>query len=301
MDYILDRGLFNAFYPTTNDLRNVVDWLSDYNVTMFVQTSFHADPIRYSVLQKLDKQLEESKVKQGLDFNLLYLHLGYYAQEAGDQKSMVAYYAKLQQGNLLNILRTKEFANNPNDQTFRLMAMAVKGLTEAERVEDAQKIIKVFKKPGNRSSLYAFAATEMLNEGKKDKTVQSLIDSSRNELAKSQNVTGFQPNRLVLSYALALQDPDANLNEINKLIKNLPEKLFPMQSVSRAYAFNDQLFKARSYVPGLISDDDLAGSLKTILYGYSFKKQRTDTVWSSYNAGEEKINSKRINYQDESN
>jgi hypothetical protein len=41
--------------------------------------------------------------------------------------------------------------------------------------------------------------------------------------------------------------------------------------------------------------------LKTILYGYSFKKQRTDTVWSSYNAGEEKINSKRINYQDESN
>ena len=33
----------------------------------------------------------------------------------------------------LNILRNKEYANNVNNQSFRLIAFAVKGLTEAGR------------------------------------------------------------------------------------------------------------------------------------------------------------------------
>jgi hypothetical protein len=260
MEFIINKNLFDEFYPGKVELTNVSDWLSDYNVKMFVPISFYAKAIRYDILQKIAQTLESRNAEQSQDFNLLYLNLGLNAQQAGDQKNMLRYYGKMQPDNFLNILRNKEYANNVNDQSFRLIAFAVKGLTEAGRNEDAQRIIRVFKKAGNRSSLYAFAAAEMLNEKKDAGIIQALIDSSRNELNRSQNLTGFQPNRLVLSYALALQDPKKNMPEINKLIKNLPQKLFPIQSVSRAYAFNNQLYNARTLIPGLISNDDLADS-----------------------------------------
>jgi hypothetical protein len=181
------------------------------------------------------------------------------------------------------------------------MAFAVKGLTEAGKNQEAQKIIQVFKKPGNRSSLYAFAAAEMLNEKKDSKQVQTLIDSARNELNRSQNVTGFQPNRRVLSYALALQDPEKNMPEINTLIKNLPQKLFPTQSVCRAYAFNNLLYNARAYTPNLISDDDQADTNWYILYGYSLSGKEPGPEWMAYHNSYIQIFTRRINYQDESN
>ena len=112
---------------------------------------------------------------------------------------------------------------------------------------------------------------------------------------------GFQPNRLVLSYALALQDPEKNMPEINKLIKNLPQKLFPIQSVSRAYAFNNQLYNARTLIPGLISNDDLADSFWYILYGYSFNGKDIAAEWKTYRDNDIQLFTRSINYQDESN
>jgi energy-coupling factor transporter ATP-binding protein EcfA2 len=301
LEFIIDKQWFDEFYPGKDELKTVADWLYDYNVKMFVPISFHSDPIRNNILQKLAEKLEERSAEQSHDFNLLYLNLGLNAQHADDKKSMERYYRKLQPGNLLNILRNKEYANNVNDQSFRLMAFAVKGLIEAGRNDEAQKIIRVFKKPGNRSSLYAFAAAEMLNEKKDAKIIQALIDSSRNELNRSQIVTGFQPNRLVLSYALALQDPKKNMPEINKLIKNLPQKLFPIQSVCRAYAFNNQLYNARAFIPDLISNDDLSDSFWYILIGYSYNSKEPAAEWKTYQDNDVQLFTRNINYQDESN
>ncbi len=301
LEFIIDKKIFDEFYPGKAELKTLSEWLNDYNVKMFVPIAFHAKEIQYDIMQKLAETLEKHNAETSQDFNLLYLNLGLKAQQQNDQKSMLRFYGKIQHGNLLNILRTKEYANNVNDNAFRLMAFAVKGLTEAGQNQDAQKIIQVFKKPGNRSSLYAFAAAELLNEKKDGKTVQALIDSSRNELNRGQNVTGFQPNRLVLSYALALQDPEKNMPEINTLIKNLPQKLFPIQSVSRAYAFNNQLYNARTLIPGLISNDDLADSFWYLLYGYSFNVKDIAAKWKTYRDNDIQIFTRSINYQDESN
>jgi hypothetical protein len=301
MDFIIDKQMFDEFYPGKEELKTLADWLDDYNVKMFIPTAFLAREIRYDVMQKLAEALEKRNAEQSQDFNLLYLNLGMKAQQGSDQKNMLRYYGKLQPGNLLNILRTKEYDNNVNNNAFRLMAFAVKGLTEAGRNAEAQKIVQVFKKASNRSSLYAFAAAEMLNEKKDSKLIQPLIDSSRNELNRTQNLTGFQPNRLVLSYALALQDPGKNLPEINTLIKNLPQKLFPVQSVCRAYAFNNQMYNAKAYTPSLISDDDLANTNWFILYGYSLRGKEPAAEWMNYQDNYIQISTRRINYQDESN
>jgi len=297
----MDRQMFDEFYPGKEELNTLSEWLDNYNVKMFIPIAFHAKEIRYDIMQKLAETLERKNAETSQDFNFLYLNLGLKAQQQGDQKSMLRYYDKIQHGNLLNILRTKEYANNVNNHAFRLMAFAVKGLTEAGQDQDAQKVIQVFKKPANRSSLYAFAAAEMLNEKKDSKQAQALIDSARNELNRSQNNTGFQPNRLVLSYALALQDPEKNIPEINKLIKNLPQKLFPTQSVCRAYAFNNLLYNARAYIPNLISDDDLADTNRYILYGYSLRSKESAPEWVNYNNNYIQIFTRSINYQDESN
>ena len=301
LEYIISKDLFDKFYPGKDELKTLANWLNDYNVKMFVPAAFLTKEIRYEVLQKLAEILEKRSAEQSQDFNLLYLNLGLNAQHAGDQKNMLRYYAKLQPDNLLNILRTKEYGNNVNDHTFRLMAYAIKGLTEAGKLQEAQKVIQVFKKSGNRSSLYAFAAAEMLNEKKDPKIIQSLIDSSRNEHNRTQNLTGFQPNRLVLSYALAMQDPGKNLPEINKLIKNLPQKLFPIQATVRSYAFNDQLYNAQAYIPSLISDDDLANTQWYILYGHSLRNANPRAEWKAYQKYYIQIFTRSINYQDESN
>jgi hypothetical protein len=301
LEFIIDKQLFDEFYPGKDELKTLANWLNDHNVKMFVPAAFPTKEIRYEVLQKLAETLEKRKAEQSQDFNLLYLNLGLDAQHAGDQKNMLRYYSKLQPDNLLNILRTKEYGNNVNDHTFRLIAFAVKGLTQAGKPEEVQKIVQVFKKPTNRSSLYAFAAAEMLNEKKDSKIIQALIDSSRNELNRTQNVTGFQPNRLVLSYALAMQDPEKNLPEINKLIKNLPQKLFPIQATVRSFAFNDQLYNAQAYIPSLISDDDLANTQWYILYGHSLRNPDPRAEWQAYQKYYTQIFTRSINYQDESN
>jgi energy-coupling factor transporter ATP-binding protein EcfA2 len=301
LKFILSKGLFDEFYTGKDELQIIAKWLSDYNVKMFIPNDYLIIEIQYELLQQLAETLEKRNAEQSQDFNLLYLNLGLEAQKRGDQTNMLRYYRKLQPEKLKNILQSKEFQNEVNNQAFRLMAFALKGFFQAGKAEEAHKIVRVFKKSSNRSSLYAFAAAEMQNEKKDAKIVQALIDSARNELNRTQNLTGFQPNRWVLSYALAIQDPVKNLPEINKLIKNLPQKLFPIQSVCRAYAFNNQLYNAQAYTPNLISDDDLALTNWFILYGYSLNGKEPGPEWKTYNQNYFKFLTLSINYLDESN
>lgn len=302
IEYILENGLFDAFYAGMDEMKTISDWMKDYNVKTFVPNSFLVYKIRYAVLQKLALAVEQNSAAENQDFNLLYLNLGMEAQSAGDSIKMLSYYRKLKPNSLLNILRTKEYANNVNNNAFRLIAYAVKGFTQSGHADEAQNIISAFKKSTNRSSLYAFAAAEMLKERIDPKLIQPLIDSSRKELGRNEFVTGGQPNRQVLAYALALQDPVKNRKEMDRLIKNLPQKLSSIRSTARSIAFHQQLFEARAHLPQLISDDDLAGSLWQILYGFGDANNKKDVgEWKEYKENYVSLIVRNINYEDESN
>jgi energy-coupling factor transporter ATP-binding protein EcfA2 len=302
LEYILKNRLFDVFYPGTDELKNISSWLADYNVRMFVPQAFLSFRMRYSILQQLDAALEKRKAENSQDFNLLYLNLGQMAQAAGDKDKMLAYYRKLVPNNLLNNLRTKEYANNVNNNAFRLMAYAVKGFVQTGHMEEAFSIVSVFKKPTNRSSLYAFAAAEMQVEKLDQKLADMLIDSSRIELNRTQNVTGTQPNREVLAYALALQNPEKNKDEIYRLIKNLPQKMDAIRQNARASAFHQHLYEANSVIPALISDDDIAGSLWQVLYSYNQGGNNpVGDQWNLYQSYYLGLIVRSINYEDESN
>ena len=301
MEYILDNGLFDKFYPRQDELKNVSNWMNDINVTSFFPVAFLRQNVRYELFQKLALALEKNNNSANLDFNLLFLNLGLFAQQSGDLENMVNYYRKVQPNMLLNILRNKEYGGNVNHLSFRLIAYAVKGLTQSGHFDEAHNLVSVFKNPTNRSSLYAFAASEMLQEKPDKAMIQQLIDSARNELARTQNVTGGQPNREVLAHALALQSPSANMDEINKLIKNLPEKTFAFQHTARSYAFQHELFEARDHIPRLISDDDQANFLWNILYGYSQTAIKPGAEWETFQKYYRPFFVHRIEYVDESN
>ena len=302
MEYILKNQLFDIFYPGADELKNISSWLGDYNVRMFVPQAFLVFRMRYSILQQLDAVLEKRKAEHIQDFNLLYLNLGQMAQAAGEKDKMLAYYRKLVPNNLLNNLRTKEYDNNVNNNAFKLMAYAVKGFVQAGHMDEAHAIVSIFKKPTNRSSLYAFAAAEMQLEKGEQKLADELIDSSRIELNRTQNVKGWQPNRQVLAYALALQNPEKNKDEIYKLIKNLPQKMDAIRENARAKSFHQYLYDAYSTIPGLISDDDIAGSLWQLLYSYNLgENNHIGDQWNLYQSYYVGLIVRSINYEDESN
>jgi hypothetical protein len=300
LEYIIDNGFFDKFYPGVDELKQISSWLSSYNVKMFFPRGFMVKKARYEVLQKLASELERRKAEQAQDFNLLYLHLGLEAQEKGDQEKMLSYYRKLQPDKFLNILQTKEYGNNVNNHSLMLIAMAVKGLAEAGQVDDAYKLMTIFKKPNNRSSIYSFAASEMIICNGDGKLVQRFIDSAKQEMQRRVEAPGGQAYREKLAFALAMQDPEGSLADNRILIKNLPQKLFANMRISRAFAFHDKLYRANEIKPALISDNDFTELQWNILYGFNSKKEPA-AEWKSYHEHYRPFVIRSINYQDESN
>jgi len=300
LDYIIKTGKFDEFYSGPADFKVFSDWMIGYNVKMFVSFSFLARPIRPEILTELSDLVLRKSLHRTQDLNLLFLELGYNSQKAGDEKSMLAAYRSLLPGNFLNVLQYKEYGNNVNERSFRLMAFAVKGLAQTDHFDEAYKIVSAFKKPSNRSSLYAFAAAEMLLEKKNEKMANVMIDSARKELARTSNIQQAQLNRRVLAYALALQDPRKNSEEIAQLIKNLPQKLAPNRSIAVAYAFHGMLHDAYVHAPGLLSDDDRAGNIWMILYGYMQRESNASAEWDAYRQNYLQLMVRNIFYEDES-
>ncbi|MBZ5858417.1 nSTAND1 domain-containing NTPase [Flavihumibacter profundi] len=301
LQYIIDQHLFDQLYPGQDELNNISYWLHDYNVKMFFPRGFFTPKPKPGIFSKLDQELERRKVDRSLELNLLYLYLGQEAQQAGNTEEMLRYYRKLQNNTLFNQLKTIEFGGQPSNQSFRLIAVAVKGLVKAGHFDEAHKIVATFKLPMNRSSLYAFAATEMIREKQDAKIIQQLIDSAGSEAKRAENVTTDQPNRQLLAFALAMQSPGKNATEINRLIKNLPQKFSAFKNTCRSYAFNGDLFGATDHIPNAISDNDQADFLATILYGYWEKDKVSGSEWAGFNEYYRPFITRYIQYVDENN
>jgi energy-coupling factor transporter ATP-binding protein EcfA2 len=298
--YVLETNRFDVLYPQQEDLLTISEWLSNVNVKMFVPYAFLAKPLSLDVMEKLSAELERRKALDVGDFNVLYLELGYRKQLTSDSGSVRSYYSKLKPERFANLLRGKEYANNVNSRSFRMMAYAFKGLMETGATEQAMRVLAAFKKPANRSSIYAFAAAEIYS-GKGDQTLASrLLDSAMVEGKRIVNVKGVQFNREVIAYALALQDPEKNRAVMNQQIKNLPVKAGANSKLALAFAFHNKLYEADALNAGLIPDDDRTLILWMILHGKQMGEVPVNDIWRAYNENSLKLFTKTINYDDES-
>lgn len=282
MNFILDRNLFDAFYPTTDELGYLNIWFKDYNQKMWVARYFVAEPIRTEVFSKLEEKLITRKDALTNDLNWLHLYAGHDAARAGDTTAMLRYYRNLKPSTFLNLLRTKEFPFQANGQSLRLISHAVKAFAKHGHFTEAYNLMMAFKKPINRSSVYAFASAALQLERGNDAVVQRLLDSALVELKRVGAITTGQPHRQVMAYSMTLRDPEKYAPAANQLIKNLNAKSIAQQRMAIAYGFRGKLFAGVTNFPPLISDTDQAIFMRFLLYGYGKGLDINPLAWRKF-------------------
>lgn len=299
MGYIIDRNLFSQFYPTASELGYLTTWFKDYNQKIWAPQYFVANPIRTEVFGKLEAEISKHNEAGAADLNWMHLYAGRDAELAGDITSMLRYYRNLKPATFLNLLRTKEFPGQANGQSLRLIAYAVKAFAKHGYFDEGYNLLGAFKKPLNRSSVYALASVLLQLEKGDEALSQRLLDSAMVELHRVGSITTGQPHRQVVAYALTLRDPVTNAEESNRLIKNLFGKSNAQQRVTAAHGFHGKLYEGRQYFPPLISDTDQAIFNWYLLYGYRLGLNTTPESWNQFERNIPKPQTEFISYIDE--
>ena len=217
LEYILQRNLFDEFYESGNELKYFEIFFRDYH---FVETDVAytaSNRIPYEVLVVLEKNLTRSNADKFGNLEFLYLGLGHEAALRGDKDNSLYYYSRLNTDKL-NTLFINSF--NP-DFAFRNVSLAVSDLVKFDNGPLAEKLVRMFESPINRSSVYAFAALTLQQEGINDARVSTLIDSAKLQITKTTNLTTIQPNRLYLAHALAMRNKDGDINDAYSILKNV--------------------------------------------------------------------------------
>ena len=266
-EYVLDNNLFDTLYQNIEDLKFFEMWLTDYHVFMSSRDFFLHDAIPVDKLDRLASKLEERKANQSADLNILYLHLGEQAFDLNETEKGISYCKKIQPDKLLNAFQYKNY-NWVNDYSLELVGKCIADLSANNQFDLAYKLLNVFKKEVNRSSLYAYASQLISFNKRYPEVAQRLLDSARIEMNRLDNPSVFQPNRHQVAMALMYQHPDKNSKEAYRTIKNSFTKFEAMWRFSKAFAIQGNLYKAQQQTPGLISPADNAGFLASIAEGF---------------------------------
>ncbi len=279
--YLVSRNVLDELYPTRNP-EVILNWLEYHKVLTFGyfhgNASFRA-PINLQLMKKLESHLATWPQSANEDHNIVYLQLGILAYDAGEPDVAVAYLKKLDASKTVNLFQGLQ---DELTESFFLIARAVSVLSEYNQWDEAYALMRFFKNPINRSSLYAYAATELFLRDSNSESADRLLDSSRIEVTRIENLATGQPNRQLISFALALQNPEQNADEAYKVIKNIFNKTLPTQKICRSFAYHGKLYEARQQVTPNISDSDQATFLWNTIYGYSLTFPENKPEWQNF-------------------
>ncbi|MFN5168760.1 MAG: hypothetical protein ACK5DD_03995 [Cyclobacteriaceae bacterium] len=302
IDFLIDKNLFSDFYKETATLKLFETWLTDYHYHMIFNHLFMRSHADFSLLVKLESELAKLDASNRVDLNFLYLYLGYYAVEKGDQSLALQYYSKLQVENFGNLLRFKISPGLSNNTSFALMVKVFIFYLQNEKQTEAKRILDFFNKPVNRSTLYATAAREFSVQQAKAPLVTALLDSAKLEMNRLENLNSEQPNRFRIVVAMLVHSPtEGSITQANGIIKNQALKLTIQQRMAQQLAYRGELFKATEIIPSNLSDADQLDFLWYILHGHADSKPITPE-WKEYeNIYEVWKTMKWVPYVDETN
>jgi len=282
IEYLLQADLLNRYY-SDQELTYFTRWLEniELDITLFANgvdgVCFAPDP---KTLGRLEEVLSKRSASGNLDLNLLYFHLARQAFHDQDISRGLAYYGKINKAKLSNLLRN---ANGVvRAAAFHKIALAVTNLSASDSLENAAGYVRQFKNPINRSSLYAFAARNLLERKVNPAMSDRLLDSAKAELNRITNLATGQPNRQIIAHVLAMQDPEHNSEAAYAVIKNIGNKLDPTYRICRSFAFHGNLYGAQRQFLDNLSDQDHANFIWNILYGYRQGQQNTSPEWKNW-------------------
>ena len=296
--YVLIQHLFDSLYETGDDLRYFENWLLDYQVIMCSRDFFKQKPIPGILMDQIASKLEERKANQSADLNILYLHMSEQAFNENETEKGITCLEKIQPDKLLNAFQYKNFGF-VNTYSFELVGKGIAELSANNRFDLAYTLLNVFKKEVNRSSLYAYASQLLSLKKQSPEIARRLLDSARMEMNRLDNPTLFQPNRHQVAMALMYLDPGKNSDEAYRTIKNSPNKFQAISRFSKAYAFQDNLFKAQQQIPNLIATADKAVFYRNIIEGFNLKELKKDE-WRNFKENEMIFNRRFLPYINES-
>jgi len=264
LEYILEKNLFDELYKTGNELKYFELFFRDYH---FVETDLAytaSKRIPYEVLSALEKKLDGVRAYQYGNLEFLYLRLGYEASLRGEKEKCIYYYSRLNTDKLKTL-----FVNSFNSNfAFRYVAYAVSDLVKYDNPVLAEKLVRIFESATNKSSVYAYAASNLQWEGINDARVSMLIDSAKQQILKISNLTTVQPNRLYLANALAMRNSSGDIDEAYMTLKNVELKLEGIAWICRSMASRGNLYEATQNIPDNISATDIKAFAWNIIVGY---------------------------------
>jgi hypothetical protein len=282
MEYLLDNQQMSILYPGKAELDFLTNWLESFKSKTWASVGFISSPVRKEVFEKLEKELSGRENIDKVDLNLLYLYLGEMASKNHDSEAMSKYYKKINTDVLLNNFRTKEFANQINNHALRLLATAVEGLASVGDFDEVFRLLKPFKKNINRSSVYAFAAKELIYKKSNQDIPKRLLDSARVELVRAGSLTANGPHKIQIAYANTLLNPKDNLKDSFKIIKNLPRKDIANGFIVRSLSYHGKLYEARKNFPENLSYSDNAYLLGESILGYARNNGTVNKEWTKF-------------------
>lgn len=275
MKYIVKNDLLNTLYTTSADMISIQNWIESYHVTSNNPTFFLRKRINYDDLVRFEESITKNSTSSAIDLNTLYLTLGEQSLAKKNKQDFLKWHGKLRPELIFNTVN-----GSAGPRAFRSYAEFVKGLIYYDNMDSAYLLVKRFKNPVNRSSIYAYAAYQLLLEDPTSQHASRALDSAYKEITRIENLSTGQPNRILIAYALALKNDPNKLNDAYKVIKNLDGKSFPIELMCRSLAFHENLFDAMQNMPPDISDSDRALLLRAILQGY--KRNEIEKAWMEY-------------------
>lgn len=284
MRFVLANNFFDTLYENADDFRVFELWLLDYQVNMCSRDwSFH-DKMPADFMDRLASKLEQRKANQTADLNILYLHLSDDAFTQGNPGKGITYLRQIQPDKLLNAFQYINF-DFVNNYSFLLVGKAIANLAVNNQMDLGYKLLNVFKKEVNRSSLYGYASQAVSLNKQSPEIALRLLDSARAEMRKLDNPAVFQPNRHQVAMALMYQNPESNSSEAYKIIKNSGGKFQAITKFSKAFAIRGELYTALKQTPGQISAGDRSAFLKNIVSGFNARKISQDE-WKKFLSNE---------------
>ncbi len=264
---ILDQQLFDKLYQSPDDLRYFELWLLDYQNRMDNRPGSLHDSMPGNTMERLTSKLEERNANQTFDLNILYFNLSEQSFDLEENDKGLALLKKIQVSKIINSDYSK------GRIAYELVANAITNLTANNKFEDAYTFINVYKKPLNRSSLYAYASQMISIKKGSPVMAKRMLDSAITEMNKD-NPEVFQPNRLLVAIAQMYMDPEKNETIAYRTIKNSFAKYFTMAQFSKAFAYHGNLYKAYQQVPSIIANEDKAVFLYFTLYGNNMNGEK---------------------------
>ncbi len=297
INYLLDHDLIDTLYKQERDLKYFEEWLLAYQNAMGASNWLIKDQLPVSLMERIELKIRQRDPRHNVDINILYLHLA--NREFNDQQGSkaISYAERINEANLLNSFQETNNGNT-NSYTFELISNIVAGLGANNRFDLVSKLVNVFKKKPNRSSIYGYAS-QLLSLQRKDPVIaRRFTDSAMAEMKRIDKPDFFEPHKAQIALALMFMDPLANEKEATGVIKNTQVRFDALYQYGETFAFHDKLYEATKRMPPLFSSGDQAYFLKYTIVGYNFRKE-VDAKWKKFLDNEFILSRRYLPYVDE--